>query len=84
MTQQQQLPPGIWFETARGRYRVRLFRQTVCVWRSYHKNLDDALRVYDAARTAQLTWRPPAARPVRAVIPQTVLDLFPCTHDSSV
>ena len=45
----QSLPPGIWYEPARKRYRVRLYRKSVVFHRSYHKTLTEAKRAYNTA-----------------------------------
>ena len=71
------IPPGIFFEKARQRFRVRLYRQEVVVWRSYHRTLDDALRALDLARQIQDDWPAPTEAPETAcTVPQKLTDLF--------
>lgn len=47
------LPPGIWFEERRNRYRVRIYRRGRVIHRSYHQNVTDALREYVRAKMLQ-------------------------------
>lgn len=36
------LPKGLWYEKARNRYRVRIYRNKTIVHLSYHKEREDA------------------------------------------
>lgn len=44
------LPKGIWFEAKRQRYRVRVYRRSRVIHRSYHKSLDEAKAALREAR----------------------------------
>lgn len=46
------LPRGIYFERARGRYRVRLYRRSKAVYLSYHPTLEEAVAALAQARAA--------------------------------
>lgn len=71
------LPPGVFFEPSRQRYRVRLYRQEVVVWRTYHKTLDEALEALSLARQAQDDWPAPAEHRAESYrVPQQLTDLF--------
>jgi hypothetical protein len=46
------LPPGIWYEEGRGRFRVRVYKGTTVIHLSYHEDYDEALSAWhDAHRT---------------------------------
>jgi hypothetical protein len=46
-------PKGIFFETARQRWRVRLYKQGDVVHLSYHRSIEDALENWLVAKTIQ-------------------------------
>jgi hypothetical protein len=70
------LPRGVWFETERQRFRVRMYRRSQVIWLTYHLTLEEALDAHAQACEFQKSWRP-ASPVVRQVYhPQTVLDLF--------
>ena len=72
----EELPRGIYFEQERSRYRVRLYRRSHVVWRSYHFHLDDALEALSSALEAQAAWKPSVEVKRIRPVPQNVLDLF--------
>lgn len=41
---------GIWFEAARNRYRVRLYRRGRIVHLSYHADAESAAKAYEEAK----------------------------------
>jgi hypothetical protein len=47
------LPKGIFFEAARQRWRVRVYKQGLVIYLSYHKTLEDALTGWYIAKTRQ-------------------------------
>lgn len=47
------LPKGIYYETARRRYRVRLYQCRAVVWHTYHTTLDEAQSALPLAQAAQ-------------------------------
>lgn len=49
----QLLPRGISYETARGRYRIRLYFRDRVIWLSYKRSLKDALVDLQLAQAAQ-------------------------------
>jgi hypothetical protein len=51
------LPPGVWFESTRNRYRTRLYIGTKMFHRSYHPNAAAAIAARDRA-LAQRAQRP--------------------------
>lgn len=70
------LPRGIYFEQERKRYRVRLYRRSHVVWRSYHFNLCEAIEALSSALEAQSSWQPSVEIKKPSLVPQTILDLF--------
>ena len=70
------LPRGIFYERERKRFRVRLYRRSHVVWRSYHFQLDEALKALSSALEVQSAWTPTIEPPVIKLVPQTVMDLF--------
>ncbi len=71
------IPPGIWYDAPRKRWRVRLYRQASIVWLSYHATQPEALEAYSHALSVQENWLAPIEKPiVRPRIPQTILELF--------
>lgn len=63
----QALPRGIWYEEARKRYRVRVYRKNRVIHRSYHQDLDAARRALQQAKQLRASIRAQEARPVRSV-----------------
>jgi hypothetical protein len=53
MHNNQYIPPGIWYETAKDRWRVRLYKNNVVVFRSYFKTFEEALAAYYDAKGIQ-------------------------------
>lgn len=51
--EQAALPKGVFFENARRRYRVRLYKYGRVFWRSYHHTLHGAMEALGAAKTVQ-------------------------------
>lgn len=47
------LPPGVWYEAARSRYRVRLYAHDTCIWLSYHSTVDEAVSAWRQAKAVQ-------------------------------
>jgi hypothetical protein len=47
------LPPGVWYEAARSRYRVRLYAHDTCIWLSYHGTADEAITAWRSAKAVQ-------------------------------
>lgn len=45
------LPPGIWYEAERDRFRVRVYKGTHVFHLSYHDDLDDALSAWHKAHS---------------------------------
>lgn len=41
------LPPGVWYERTRDRYRVRINRNRTRIHLSYHKTEAEALQAYE-------------------------------------
>ena len=72
----EELPRGIYFEEERCRYRVRLYRRSHVVWRTYHFHLEDALEALSSALEAQAAWRPQDQTKKVRPIPQNIMDLF--------
>jgi hypothetical protein len=72
----EELPRGIYFEEERCRYRVRLYRRSHVVWRTYHFHLEDALEALSSALEAQAAWRPQDQTKKVRPIPQKIMDLF--------
>lgn len=70
-----ELPRGIWYEPDRNRYRVRLYRRSQVVWRSYHFHIEEALEALSSALQAQTTWIPENKK-VPKPHPQNIIDLF--------
>ena len=70
------LPKGIYFEVERGRYRVRLYRRSNVIWRTYHFTLEEALEALSAALEAQATWKPKVKTRATGPAPQKIMDLF--------
>lgn len=56
------LPRGIFYDTKRKRYRVRIHIKSKVVYLSYHKTPEDALKAYHEARAKRKELRalPPA------------------------
>ncbi len=52
---------GIYFETARNRWRVRLYRGNLICHLSYHDTQEDAERAYEDAKKVQAVPAPPAS-----------------------
>lgn len=61
---ENELPPGIWFEERRKRYRVRVYRRGRVIHRSYHQNVTDALREYVRAKMLQAWLHANDAKPM--------------------
>lgn len=72
------LPKGIFWEPRRQRFRVRLYRRSVVVWRSYHSTFAEALESLSKAKQAQSDWHPLEVEHRFAPVPQKVIDLFKC------
>lgn len=51
------LPPGIWYEVERGRFRVRVYKGTHVFHLSYHQDVDDALSTWHEAHRSKYTVR---------------------------
>jgi len=47
------LPPGLWYDAKRHRYRVRVYRRARIIHLSYHHDLEAALHALDRARALQ-------------------------------
>jgi hypothetical protein len=47
------LPPGIWFEDERGRYRVRVYKGTRVIHLSYHDEVDEAFVAWHEAHRSK-------------------------------
>ena len=43
------LPPGVWYEKQRERYRVRLYIKSKVVFRGYYRTREAAIRAYEEA-----------------------------------
>ena len=41
------LPPGVWYEATRKRYRVRLYKEGEVFHLSYHGDVDEALEAWE-------------------------------------
>lgn len=48
-----ELPRGVYYEAARKRYRVRIYKNKRVVHLSYHKRLNDALNTWHEVQGAQ-------------------------------
>lgn len=71
-----QLPRGIYYERQRRRYRVRLYYCQTVFWRTYHTNLEGALRGLSIARRARLQYvRNLSSQPPKQ-LPMSVEDLL--------
>ena len=44
------LPKGVFYDTSRKRYRVRVYRHSEPIWCSYHHDYSSAMRAYDLAQ----------------------------------
>lgn len=53
------LPPGVWFEKSRNRYRVRLYFKSQPIHLSYHRTLREALDALSLAKRRQHNKRHP-------------------------
>jgi hypothetical protein len=60
----ERLPKGIYFEAARGRFRVRLYKRSTAVYLSYHSTLDEAVAALTEARRAVARMRVPQSCPL--------------------
>ena len=52
------IPVGIWYETKRTRWRVKLFCDGTLFHRSYHRVYEDALDAWKAAKKKMIKPRP--------------------------
>lgn len=51
------LPPGIWYEAERDRYRVRVYKGTTVIHLSYHADYTDALSAWHEAHRTKCVVR---------------------------
>ena len=56
-TKAVKIEQGVWYEPARGRYRVRLYHKGRVVYLSYHTTEEEALEALQEAREKQYVIR---------------------------
>jgi hypothetical protein len=66
------MPKGIWYETSRSRWRVKIVRNRELIHRSYHHDYDEALRVWTRIQEETRI----SCRPLISSEPTSLIDQF--------
>lgn len=72
----ERLPAGIYYETRRARYRVRIYYCQTVVWRTYHDNRADALKALQEAIAYRRQYVRELVCRTQKPPPKTLLDLL--------
>jgi len=67
------LPLGIYYEPARERYRVRVYKFNKVTHCSYHKDLGEAMAALDIAKEERELLTPDDKKPIRGATVKTLL-----------
>lgn len=77
-----ELPNGLYYEKARRRYRVRLYKNGEVIHRSYHRCYNRAVDTLCKAREAAERFVPTATKPKAPTLDNLLHSLLPTTPPS--